>query len=450
MDFIDHLIYTTNTNSRGNYPPLRSDNVTPLPFSSTPPSSPLPGQPGSIEDPEINPPASLNQLISVTENYAKDIRENFVFYQDSVVIDKAIQKHWFDMVNGPIKLINTVTTKNLFRGDDPPLYHLIFAYLIENTRITQIMERLIYLYQHDEILGIASSGNPVHQQAFQWIVNTEDLFFKTLSNTSYRNITSNLRPNPEASRRNAYYRMFGMDLAFGDPANSGSADYSYYKAKTSNKEFILLFEQFLAEIWQAYINAQNTSGANTTDYQRIIDMAIKLREMLMARRGGSGKINLQNYRFMNLSKEEYSSVGFASWLFFIISYDSPLVTFLGCQANTASERLMNIGRKVGIEAHKKAQALFDMAAPMATILREIEFGLFELDTPPLWIRKVIESQIPGVNTSTTEQKAALIDLLTVINNWEKATGHRIKNPEGNITGTVRVQQNGVKAQTAMN
>ena len=30
--------------------------------------------------------------------------------------------------------------------------------------------------------------------------------------------------------------------------------------------------------------------------------------------------------------------------------------------------------------------------------------------------------------------------LTVINNWEKATGHRIKNPEAVISSSVRVQQ----------
>jgi hypothetical protein len=45
------------------------------------------------------------------------------------------------------------------------------------------------------------------------------------------------------------------------------------------------------------------------------------------------------------------------------------------------------------------------------------------------------------------------DFLTVINNWEKATGHRIKNPEANIRGTVSIQQqptNGVRPQIANN
>lgn len=438
MDFIDHLIYTSNTNSvRGTYPALLSENAGNLS---------LPGVPGRNGVPIPIQPVPLPVLIGPTDTFPLSIRENYVFYEDSGVIDKAIQKHWFDMTNGPINIFN------LFGPAEAPPYHLIYAYLVENTRIAQIMERLIYLFQHDEKLGIASAIDPVQQQAFQWILNTEILFFKTLSNTSYRNISGTLRPNPEASRRNAYYRLLGMDLAFGDPNSEGIMDYTYYKAKSANKDFIVLFEQFLSEIWQAFINAQNTSGANTTDYQRIIDMAVKLRQMLMARRGASGNIASSNYRFMNLSREEYSSVGFASWLFNIISYNSPVVNFLGCQANTASERLINIGKKVGIEAHKKSQALLDMAPPSATILRIIEYGTYEsFGSTSLWIREVIESQTPaGRLIATTNQANALLDLLTVINNWEKATGHKVKNVESNITGLVRVQSNGVKTQLVNN
>ena len=443
MDFIDHLIYTTNTaNVRGNYPPLLSD------IASR--AAGAPGIPGRDEIPVI-PPAALPALANSQASYPQNVRENFIYYEDPAVIEKAIQKHWFDLKDGPINLFN------LFDPVDPPPYHIIYAYLLENSRIGQIFERLIFLYQHDEGLGVASANNPQQQRAFQWIMNTENLFFKELSNTSYRNIAGNLRPNTEGSRRNAYYRIFGMDLAFGDPTNAGSADYSYYKPKTSNKEFIVLFEQFLSEIWQAYINAQNTSGANTTDYQRIIDMATKLRQMLMARRGGNGNISLSEYRFMNLSKEEYSSVALMSWLLFIISNNSPVVDFLSCQANTASERLANIGKRVGIEAHTRTQGLFDLAAPTATILRQVEYGTFELNTPVLWIRRVIESQTPvGLPLATQPQRDALIDLLTIINNWEKATGHRIKNPETNIRGTVKIHQNGssvsnaVKSQPVLN
>jgi len=450
MDFIDHLIYTTSTDKvRNNFPVLLSDNVNSLNTVIGGGNPNGTGLPGSNENP-IVPPVALPP-IDITGTFPLKVREGYVFYLDPDVIDKAIQKHWFDMINGPISLLGPGGTQQ-FQQVDPPIYHLIYSYLVENSRIYQIIERLIYLYQHDEILGVASAGDDTHQKAFQWIVNTENLFFKTLSNTSYRNIAGNLRPNPEASRRNAYYRLFGMDLAFGEPSGSTGTDYSYYKAKTVNKGFIILLEGFIAEIWQAYINAKNSSGANTTDYQKIVDMAEKIREMLMARRGATGTISLQNYKFMNLSKEEYASVGFMTWLFFAVSYDSPLVTFLGCQANTTSERLSNLGRKVGIEAHVKTQALFDMAAPLATVLRQVEYGTFESTntvTNRLWIQEAIESQT-GLITATPEEAAALVDLLTIINNWEKATGHRIKNPEAHITGVVNVRSNGLKTPAAAN
>lgn len=443
MDFIDHLIFTTNTdNVRDQYPPLLSDYAG-KPVSTSPPD--VLGLPGRDSDPVVLPMAL--PVISDTGSFDAATRANYIFYEDPSVIDKAIQRHWFDMTRGPINLLTADGTP-AFEGSDAPPYHLIYAYMIENTRIAQIIGRLIHLFQHDEVLGVASATDRMQQQAAQWISNTESLFYKTLSNTSYRNIAGDLRFGPEGGRRNAYQRMFGMELAFGDPSN---AEFPYYKAKTANREFVLLFEQLLAELWQAYINANNTSGANTTDYQRIIDMATKIRQILLARRGGNGTLTLQNYRYMNLSRQEYASVGFMTWLMYIVSTDSPLVNFLGCQANTASERLDNIGKKVGLEAHKKSQALFDMAAPMATILRNIEFGTFEVTAPSVWIRNVIESQrgLPGVTPDPAERDA-LLDILTVINNWEKATGHKIKNPEANITGTVRVQSNGARVNSALN
>jgi hypothetical protein len=164
--------------------------------------------------------------------------------------------------------------------------------------------------------------------------------------------------------------------------------------------------------------------------------------MLLARRGVDNNLTLQNYHVMNLSREEFSSVVMMTWLFFIVSYNnSPLVQFLGCQANTASERLANIGRKVGISAHKKSQGLFDMAGPMATVLRQAEFGTFETAGIIPWIQGVVESQTPlGRAAATPQQITALNDLLTIINNWEKTTGHPIKTLEGNANRTVRLAQ----------
>jgi len=93
---------------------------------------------------------------------------------------------------------------------------------------------------------------------------------------------------------------------------------------------------------------------------------------------------------------------------------------------------------------------------MNTLLRRIEIGDYNVEVEA---RTIIESQTPA-STATPAQKQALIDLLLIINNWEKATGHRIKNPEATIKGTVRIQPQqsngvgsngtGVKPRTVMN
>lgn len=419
MDIIDHLIFTA-TNTLRSIAPINS------PFL-------------------VAPIGSTSAPASLSDNYTQLEKENFILCQDTSFIEAAIQKHWFDLTNGPV---NFPAYGDFFRPSEAPPYHMIYSYLIENTRIVQIMERLIQLYQEDELLGIAGPGVPANQKAFQWIVNTENLFFKDLPNHSYRNIAGHVRPNSESNRRNAYFRLFGMGLAFGDSQNSKSSSQLFNKAQASNVQFVPLFEQFLIEIWQAYINARNSSGANSTDYQRLIDLTKKLRQMLMARRGvgANGFINLGDYRFMNLSKEEYSSFVMMSWFFYIISYNtSPLVLFLGCQANTAAERLQKIGKKVNIEAHTQSQGLIDMAGPMHTILRMIETGTFEIEQPNVWVRLTIESQSPNPSPSTTpQQRAALIDLLTIINNWEKTTGHKIKNPELINNGHARIEHRTIR------
>jgi hypothetical protein len=122
------------------------------------------------------------------------------------------------------------------------------------------------------------------------------------------------------------------------------------------------------------------------------------------------------------------------------------VQFLNCQSSTIGERLIKIGNKVGIPAHTKCQALFEMAGPASNILTLLEAGGY-LDSN-VNVQTMLSSLNPATPISTDSDY--MNAFLTVINNWEKATGHKIKNPEANITGTVRVQQNGVKSQSAMN
>jgi hypothetical protein len=398
-------------------------------------------------------------------SYNIETIQEFCAVDDSAFIENSIQKHWADIVKGRV-YVNQQPQNPPMPGDPteyysrfrslPPVgqrldvsnlippYHLIYAYLVENTRCTQIFEKLLFMYMHDEKLNKATTAQSQNRLAFQWMVNTENLFYKYLPNTSYRNITSDFRQNADATRRHAYYRLFGMDLAFGDAVSNNPV--SYYKAEYNNQPFILLFEKFLTEIWQAYTNASNTSGANTTDMFVIVDTAQKIQEMLMSRR--TTDTTFDNYRYFNLSREEFSSVVMMSWLYEVVSYDSPIVNFLRCNGNTPGERLINIGNRVGLPAHSKSEGLLDIAPPMNTLLRRIELGDYSQNNEA-GVTAIIKSQKDNL-PQTDPIRQALNELLLIINNWEKATGHKIKNPEANVSGTVKVQQNGSSLKPVLN
>ena len=447
MDIINNLVFTA-LNNVGGFNAL-TQNFFDLPLSLNP-----------------SPPVRNR---GTSFSYDLNVLEDFCALDDPGFIENAIQKHWADMVARPVaakpaymdaggQVLTAFTSVDANNSVvRTPLYHLIYAFLIENTRAVQIFERLIFTYQHDENLKKAT-GSVVNRIAFQWIQNTETLFFKHLANSSYRNIISSLRPSSDATRRNAYHRLLGMDLGFGDGNTDTAVD--FYKARANNQSFIMLFERFLIEVWQAYTNARNQVGANTTDMFSIVNTAQKLQEMLMSRR--TTDADFSNHRYSNLAKEEYASVVLTSWLYFVLSYNSPLIEFLRCNGNTPGERLKNIANKletesviesksrVRLQAHSKSDALLDMAVPMNTLLRRIELGDYNLELP---VRRIIESQTPSMaGVATPADRDALNDLLLIINNWENATGHRIKNPEGNVTGTVKVQPstNGIHRTPALN
>ena len=73
-------------------------------------------------------------------------------------------------------------------------------------------------------------------------------------------ITGYVRPDIHATRRNAYQRMFGMDLNHGTDDNK---PYPYVKAEAANSEFVSTFEEFLREVWIGMENVNNTSGAKS-------------------------------------------------------------------------------------------------------------------------------------------------------------------------------------------
>lgn len=285
-------------------------------------------------------------------------------------------------------------------------HHLMYAYLVENTGIERITRRLLQLALHGESLGsISESGH-------QWLRTTEDLFYRDGTSSLIPSVSSWVRPDPRATRRNAYHRMFGVDLNHG---GDDGRPFAYERAETSNAEFIATFEAFLREVWAAYTNATNTSGPKTTDKAAIAELAARMSQMLNDRR-----------QHGNLTREEYTSVCTMAWLHLTVygygTANAPIVVDLKCEASSPEERLRKLGERVGVPAHGKARSLFLLAERVSALLIEIEQERFsdaaEVD--------VLFDPAVGPDTSS--------DMLTIINHWHTATGRNLKASPVQVSG----------------
>jgi hypothetical protein len=248
----------------------------------------------------------------------------------------------------------------------------------------------------------------------RWARTTEMLFFRDGSPSLIASTASELRPDVRATRRNAYYRMFGMDL------NHGTLDqrpYSYDKPKAANREFVTTFESFLREVWRGYINSTNSSGVNTTDTAAIADLGSQLREMLLERRHNG-----------NLTREEFSFVATMNWFHLTLGtgsddeHNSPIVRDCKAEASSPDERLRRLGERVGVAAHRKARSLLTMAEPLSNILVMTERGDF--DDP---------GDVASLYDSSLETGQAMLE---IINHWSIATGHDVKATPVTSTGRV--------------
>lgn len=205
------------------------------------------------------------------------------------------------------------------------------------------------------------------------------------------------RPDIRASRRNAYYRMFGIDLTHG---NDDGRSYPYEKP-TANRDFVTALEDFLREVWRGIINFNNTSGPNTTDESAIANHAERLSD--------TPKIRQRN---SNLSREEFFFVATISWFHLTVQFDSPIVKELKAEGASASDRLRKIGERIGLAPHVKAHDFFSLADPMSRLLIAIESGTFsEADN----VRPLFARSSPLRN-----------DIAEIITSWSSATGRNLK------------------------
>jgi len=272
-----------------------------------------------------------------------------------------------------------------------PVHHIAYALCLENTRLADIMRRVVAEYRSGERLP------PATPPTQRWLQVTEEVFFTGPVPFSVRSIASSLRPDPAAIRRNAYYRLLGMDL------NHGTEDgrpYQYVKADVSNRDFSVAFEALLGEVWKGYINRNNFVAANTTDDNAIDELVRRLKEMLNARR-----------QFGNLSREEFDAVATLSWFFLTIAYDTAIVQDLDASAFGVADRLRLIGQRVGMAPHARADSYFQLATPMSVILRAIE-----QDAIP--VAGGAPSLYSGIYTPW---------MLQIITHWSVATGRNLKD-----------------------
>jgi hypothetical protein len=241
----------------------------------------------------------------------------------------------------------------------PPVWdHLIYAYMVENTRVYEIFRRVLEEFAYGERLGVPSDRGQ------RWLRTTEALFYRDSPPFQIYALASWVRPDIRAIRRNAYQRMFGLDLNHGTDDNR---PYPYPRAAASNVEFTGTWEELLRHVWRAVVNIQNQVGPNETDITTIANLSRAISDMLRVRRQDQSG---------NLGRDELFHVASMSWFHLTLTYDTPIVVDLKAQASSPAERLQKIGERVGLPAHSRADNYFHLATSMSLVLREMERGTF--------------------------------------------------------------------------
>jgi hypothetical protein len=278
----------------------------------------------------------------------------------------------------------------------PPVWdHLIYAYMVENTRAYEIFRRVLEEYAYGERLGVPSDAGQ------HWLRATEALFYRDNPPFQIYSLASWIRPDIRAVRRNAYQRMFGLDLNHGTDDNR---PYPYPRAAAANVEFSSTWEELLRQVWRAVVNIQNQVGPNETDITTIANLSRALFDMLRVRR--------QDNNAGNLGRDELFHVATMSWFHLTLMYNTPIVHDLKADATSPAERLQKIGERVGLPAHSRADSYFHLATSMSLVLREMELGTFN-DT----------AGAPALFQTGSKFQQAMQEATT---HWSVATGRDVK------------------------
>jgi hypothetical protein len=329
----------------------------------------------------------LEQFWRVSSNA---MRPSYAAATEVVPADLAAMARFnrFELPNPPVPPLPTPGPNGIVNGPET-FHHLVYAYALENTKMVDIFRRVLFELVHGERLSLGS------QATQRWAQLTEDLFFTHPRGYSIRGVTSDVRSRHEAVRRNAYYRLLGLDLNHGQ---DDGTPYPYPKAEVANRDFAQLLEALLREVWIGAKNRNNFVGEDATDDNAIDTILQRLRELLLARRLGGA-----------LFREEFDAVAMLSWFHLTLLYNTTITSDLRADAASPTDRLRLIAQKVGVTPHSRADAFFQLAQPLSILLRAIE-----LDA------------IPSATALYNGPYTA--DLLTIITQWSIATGHNLKDP----------------------
>jgi hypothetical protein len=169
-------------------------------------------------------------------------------------------------------------------------------------------------------------------------------------------------------------------------------------------------------VWLGVENRANATGPNPADPAYIALLARTIRDLLSNRRRGG-----------MLAREEFAYVSMLSWLHLTVADNTSIVVDLKAESTSdnPADRLAGIAHRVGMTPALRSRELFDLAEPMATILRGIELGLFDSEA--------------GAGTLFTSDSVVAADMVNIINNWQSATGERVKDRPSGTTVAVNAQ-----------
>jgi hypothetical protein len=298
--------------------------------------------------------------------------------------------------------------------------HLIYAYLIESTGVFEVMAEVL------RRLTIGESLDTLSNDGLRWVRATEEMFFRDPPLFSISSVVSEVRPDDRVNRRNAMWRMFGMDLPHPVPTRwqlQGGAGEAAWKSDLGggvNAGFREKWTELLRQIWLGIENSRNNSGANATDREYVAFLSNALKDMMnMRRRGGQ------------LAREEFVHVSTMSWFHLTLESDSPIVKDLKADATSPADRLAKIAQRVGMQPAARSRELFELADLMSAMLRAIEVGAFDTGE---------EAETLFIPLADNSNAPLLQDMNRIIDLWQSATGDRVKDrPAGMVAGSLSGQ-----------